>query len=219
MNQGTCSGDPDECVDDDVQPGTTVCGLNDRGTLEQNCVLGQWVDGDYCDECGDVVYSGNISANEPADLTALAGVTRVEGNITITSYSGADLSALSDVRCIDGNFSVTSGDASFTSLDGAQNLVEVGNLSITNNQQLLTDLSGLDNLNRVWGYANITGNDELTSLNGLGSLRTVGEKLSIRNDPLGSLSALTSPRSASTTTASSTSAATTASHRLRAWRT
>ncbi|MCO4747455.1 MAG: hypothetical protein KC912_21825 [Proteobacteria bacterium] len=48
--------EPAVCDDGDTQAGSTACGLNDRGTLDEVCSGGQWTDSDTCDdadECED----------------------------------------------------------------------------------------------------------------------------------------------------------------------
>src|SRR5690606_41091259 len=45
----------DPCVSDDVRTGNEPCGVNGRGSIQERCVDGQWVD-DVCndaDVCAD----------------------------------------------------------------------------------------------------------------------------------------------------------------------
>ena len=47
VDDQTCD-DPDVCVNNDVQAGTTSCGLNGTGLLDQVCTDGQWEDTETC---------------------------------------------------------------------------------------------------------------------------------------------------------------------------
>ena len=53
---GGSSGNGSDCSDGAAQPGTTPCGLNGRGALDQTCATGAWVDTATCidpDSCSD----------------------------------------------------------------------------------------------------------------------------------------------------------------------
>ena len=48
------------CKDGNTQTGTTVCGLNGSGFLDQTCTEGQWVDSETCDD-PDVCISNDAT--------------------------------------------------------------------------------------------------------------------------------------------------------------
>jgi hypothetical protein len=78
------------------------------------------------DPCGTVVHEGNVGITGEASVAALAGVTRIAGNLSIVDSSVSTLGGLSSLRCVDG-------------------LVHV------ENNKLLTGISGLSNLQKIQG--------------------------------------------------------------------
>jgi hypothetical protein len=63
-NPAVCA-DPDVCTDGSVSDGSTVCGLNDNGTLYQICEAGQWTDSDDCDDPDVCTNNDNQEGSTP----------------------------------------------------------------------------------------------------------------------------------------------------------
>jgi hypothetical protein len=122
-------------------------------------------------ECGDVVHDGDVTAWSAEQLADLEGVTRIDGNLSLTGLDDvADLSALSELRCISGDVSI--GDVALDDLAGLESLWFVGGaMSIgSNGIGSLEGLPGLSYAGALW----IGGQYALTSLSGLANLTAIG---------------------------------------------
>jgi hypothetical protein len=135
--QGSRSGDPD--TDD----GSTDTGI-DTLTLPDGGI----------DPCGTVVHEGNVSITGEASVAALAGVTRIAGNLSIVNSTVATLDELSSLRCVDG-------------------LVHI------ENNKLLTGISGMSNLTRIKGALIIKYHDTQFADVALPALEYIGGEMTL----------------------------------------
>ena len=103
-------------------------------------------------------HTGDISVTTQAEVDALrtsltAGVTRIEGNVTIGPASGmSDINDLSPLAAI-------------TEI--------IGNVIVRRNPDL-PNLMGLNQLQTIWGDFGVYGNDDLTSLGDFPALQFIG---------------------------------------------
>jgi hypothetical protein len=144
-------------------------------------------DADGSGNACDPVLDGNYTLNNEGDVTAMAGITEVTGNLYILSkYALTSLNGLESLTSVNGDLQITK-NFSLTSLSGIESLTSVGKgLNILYNHAL-PSLSGLENLTSVGTDLKIIYNDALISLNGLDSITSVGGISISNNDYLGSL--------------------------------
>ena len=132
------------------------------------------------------VLTSDFAIGSQADLDFLhtqmgAVSTIITGDLSIEQSDLVDLSALAGLSRVGGDLEIGNND-SLHSLDGLQNLTTVtGFLSIDTNASL-TDLDSLASLRRVGTFLNIVSNSSLTSIDGLGALDDVGETINISNN-------------------------------------
>ena len=135
-----------------------------------------------------------------SDLSGLATVTTIGGNLNITQNSAlTSMLDLAGVTTIGSNLIVTNNThALFDKLFGAAAaLSTVGGFIDISSNTGLTSLAGLQNITNVPSYLNIASNNELVDLSALGNLQTVGGYLNfggLTNASLTSLSAVASLR-------------------------
>jgi hypothetical protein len=98
-----------------------------------------------CSGVGAFNCSGDIRIQTEADITALAGCTKLSGHLLIDS-------------------------ATLTNIDGLEDIEEVVMGIVIRNNPALTDINGLQGLQRIAYDLFIQNNDALTSLDGLGPL-------------------------------------------------
>lgn len=227
---GTCSNDPDECVNGDERYAPDVpCGPNGLGAATEGCQAGQWTFAGVCDVCGASVFDGDVTIASADDLAALEGVNHITGDLrfNVPDGSQADFSGLEALSCVDGALRVTYAP-DFASFEGLDNLLEVGRLEVISVYALqsleglgqlrvvhgdvlirnsgLLNLSGAAQLERVEGSLEIYSNPQLGSLDGLEGLQTVDDKLVIAGENLTSIEALSSLESVGSLTIGRTDA-------------
>jgi hypothetical protein len=155
-------------------------------------------DSDTGAPCDELVFEGDVTVSEPADLDALAGVTRITGDLKINCADCVSLAALECLEEVRGDFWL--GDAgasnlSLASLGGLERLATVlGSFYIEDND-LLSDLAGLESLEQA-GVLYILYNDGLTSLAGLSGLVDAATLIVQTNPALADLSGLANLRTA-----------------------
>ena len=124
-----------------------------------------------------VTLSNSISSQ--AELDALAGVSRITGDLVIENLSIAapDLSPLDSLVDVTGNVSFFG--ATLSTIEGFGCLTSIGNnLDILGNPNL-ESVAGFPMLESVGGSIQISDNIALTSLDSFGSLTSVGQNLVI----------------------------------------
>ena len=132
------------------------------------------------------VLASDFTIGSQADLDSLhaqmgAVSTIITGTLSITESDVTDLSALAGMSRVGGDLEISNNDSLLT-LDGLQDLSTVtGFLSITSNASL-TDLDSLASLRRVGTSLTIESNSTLTSVAGLGALDHIGETINISNN-------------------------------------
>jgi hypothetical protein len=132
-------------------------------------------------ECfSSVVRAGPITVSNQAQLDDLSGVTEISSNLTITAPHVRSLEALATLTRIGGNLSITN-NGELASLSGLDNLNEIaGTLTVTNNP-VLSAIDGFDRVRRV-GALVITRNPALTSLDGFRALEAIGGVLTLEDN-------------------------------------
>lgn len=169
--------------------------------------------------CPDKVHTGDVSANDPATVAGLSGVTRIAGALTLQTGALGDLGPLRCLREVDGELVIQGSEhGSFApdilaplaglqrvggalTIDRIQGLARPslssltsvgGDLRIINLPQLV-DLGGLEKLSDVQGQLMVARNQALGNLDGLRAVRQAAEVLVLENPSLlrvGGLSAL-----------------------------
>jgi hypothetical protein len=102
---------------------------------------------------------GGVLANEPSQVEALAGITDINGSLAIEGPVSS-LAALASLTIIDEGLSISG--TGLSSLEGLENLGEVGGVTITDNL-LLPTCAALGLLEQVGidpADAEISGNDD-----------------------------------------------------------
>ncbi len=141
------------------------------------------------------VWQGDYYIAGRTDVQMLNGYTEITGDLDIINSNLKSLEGLENLTNIGGDLYILGNDA-LTNLSGLENLASVGgDLAIGEfyymGNAALTSLSGLESLTSVGGELMININNELTSLSGLENLTSVGGGLNIgRNSALTSLSSL-----------------------------
>merc|ERR1712241_604851 len=145
------------------------------------------------------VFPGNIViGKEGTSLSGLQGLREVGGYLGIGYQVGStyldgnthilSLDGLDELVDVGGNLDVDFNEH-LQSLDGLEHLEAVGGLSIFDNANLPT-LSGLNSLSSVQHNVWISDNSNLESLRGLDTLKHVGDDINIYNQNLLSYAAL-----------------------------
>ena len=144
-----------------------------------------------------------INLNGLLNLQTVVGIFKVWGSSRLVSFEGlesitsaqelniqgnpvlTDISLLSGVTDLSGGSLVIFLNSSLPTLDGLQNITDVGaGLLIQNNDNLI-NLDGLNGLKNVGGLVEITRNDSLENIDGLNELESVGTTFRIgENDAL-----------------------------------
>jgi len=133
------------------------------------------------DECGDVVHEGDAVVHTAADIGALAGVTRIAGDLIVSGTTLADVDGLESLACVDGDVYVgnTQSWSATGWLDGLCNLRFIGgSLGLefndsSGNAHVALEGVGLYALEEVAGGVVIPGNT-FASLVGLENLARIG---------------------------------------------
>jgi hypothetical protein len=128
------SGSCVECLDN------THCDANEFCNASNTCEL---------DSCPISVWTGSYSVSTAAHILALAGITEITGDLTVTG-------------------------SSLTSLTGLECLNQVGGYVRIYNSYSLQTLAGLENLGTIGGYLRISGNTVLTTITNIESLDHIG---------------------------------------------
>lgn len=113
-----------------------------------------------------VVIEGNVEVNTQAEVDALAGVTRITGNLRLNgSYDIQTLAPLASLETVDGNLASLTGLVLDFDGDGpVKNRTIGGDLNIIGfNESGPANLDGLGVPN-VGGNVRVTGNPQLTDL-------------------------------------------------------
>jgi hypothetical protein len=147
-------------------------------------------------DCGTEILVGDVSITSPADIAALAGVTWLQGSLSISGTTLENVDGMESLQCVDGYLTIDSnyswgGD---DWLDGLSGLKWIGyDLGVDFNyaaDSAPLGRVGLSGLERVDGAFDSMEN-ALSSLTGLEALQQVGFQISIlRNSGLQSLTGL-----------------------------
>jgi hypothetical protein len=136
-------------------------------------------DGGPVDPCGDVVHGGNVVILTADDIAALAGVTRITGDLIVSDTSLSNVNGLESLVCVDGNVYV-GNNMSWSStcwLDGLCNLRRIGGTLTVEFNETAAHVPlpgiGLYALEEAEGGVVISAN-YITSLVGLGNLARIG---------------------------------------------
>jgi hypothetical protein len=192
----------------------TACGEEESSTY---CV-GSDLDSTFdLTRCGDAVSAEDHVIDGPGSLKALAGITSIDGSLTIEACGLTSLAGLEGLRCVSGDLIIHENKA-LTSLDGLEGLLYVGgslviggldqgnpqlestaalsklevieaSLWVEHNRKLAT-LGDFGSLGLIGGFLGVFDNDALTSLPGWTALERFGGFLNLaENDRLPTCSA------------------------------
>lgn len=160
--------------------GFSQCG---SGTVTLNSQLE--VDDFATNYSGCSLFTGNlqISGSDITDLTPLAQLTSVTGNLRLWNNSSlTSLQGLHNITNISGNLELDGFNFPLVNLDGLAGLESVGGMLSVQSFQNITSVQGLSNLSTVGGNFLIQylGNTDLTTIS-LPNLTSVG-RFNIRNN-------------------------------------
>lgn len=132
------------------------------------------------DECGGIVLDGSAVIHTVADIAALAGVTHITGDLTISDTFLSNVNGLESLVCVDGNVYIgnTMSWSPTGWLDGLCNLRRIGGtltIEANNTAGYVSPLPGvgLYALEEVEGGV-VLSNNTISSLVGLGNLAHIG---------------------------------------------
>ena len=191
------TGMSDSPAPPDVGAGAIVCGEpEENATSDEEISLLE----------GCEIYEGNIAVNDVTDLSPMAslrilrgqlachlnnnsletleGLERLEwaGGFYVTNNGLQSLSAVESLTSVDAGFSVV-GMPNFVDLGGLEKLRTVGDKLRVESNNELTSLDGLSGLEWVGGELSIIANDKLVSLDGLSALQQVDGDVRIQLNP------------------------------------
>ena len=127
--------------------------------------------------------TGDLSLNINGSLStisALNGLTIVEGNISFSSNSFADIGFLNNLTLVDGNVFIANS-STLISLSGLEILEQIGGSLTISNTQIDSILDGLAGLITVGGSISIKDNTDLLSV-GIVNLANVLGDIQISNN-------------------------------------
>ncbi|MBI5490321.1 MAG: hypothetical protein HY905_23495 [Deltaproteobacteria bacterium] len=165
------------CTRDSCAPATGACSSTPDDTL---CSPAGWT----CElaalgcvppppTCTGATYTGDVSIYDDAAMAALAGYSRIAGDLSLFD-TGRAITSLVPLAClteVDGTMWI--GLRNLPTLYGLNGLTRVGSILIIAGSNALTDLEPLSALSSVWELR-IYENTRLQSLRGLGSLTSAG---------------------------------------------
>ena len=126
-------------------------------------------------------FINNTLITTQAELNALQGVTRIEGDLEFSTLDASlDFSPLDSLVELTGNLNFVT--PSITTISGFGCLSTVGlNLDIFSNDAL-TSILGFNSLTSIGGFLSINSNDALTSIPEFNSLTSIGDFLGITSN-------------------------------------
>ena len=126
-------------------------------------------------------FINNTLITTQAELNALQGVTRIEGDLEFSTLDASlDFSPLDSLVELTGNLNFVT--PSITTISGFGCLSTVGlNLDIFSNDAL-TSILGFNSLTSIGGFLSINSNDALTSIPEFNSLTSIGGFLNITSN-------------------------------------
>lgn len=98
---------------------------------------------------GDLFIGGVGVTSDIFDLSALAAIRSVRGDLTIQQTTLENLEGLASLKSVRGAFRIILNSSGLTSLDGLDALTSVGERIDVNKNPLLTDLNGLETVTSV----------------------------------------------------------------------
>ena len=123
---------------------------------------------------GNVTIGLELTTSDISDLSPLAAITQVTGNLIVHRNRGLpNLMGLNQLQSIGGDFEV-GNNASLTSLGDFITLQSIGGRFEVGNNASLTSLGDFTTLQSVGGDFDMSGNDNLTSLGDFTILQTIG---------------------------------------------
>jgi hypothetical protein len=134
-------------------------------------------------DCTRTLAAPETRVQNQAQVEALRGVTKVEGNLNIDAVSNGptDLQPLICLTEVTGTLTIATYSP-LKNLRGLEQLQRVGKLQISGNRELV-DLGGLKHLGEVATDMTIRENPKLRSFEALQSLSTIGGALTIEDNP------------------------------------
>lgn len=136
----SCSGNPND--PEGTSSGESIPATGGSSSTKKGGSGGEGGAGIVC-PTDEVVLDGDVVIDDLRDLDALAGVTRIRGNLVISGTLAESLDALACLERVDGNLVIVD-NPNLQSLDGLASLESVGgNLEIHGNGK---SLAGLDSL-------------------------------------------------------------------------
>jgi hypothetical protein len=157
------------CGPDTAGGGGTAEGTTSATT--EGTSAGSGTDASTGDLCSGV-HEGELRIDETTDLATVAGITMVNGDLSITGVASTDLGFLACLEEVNGDMDIWE-NPSLETLGGATRLVAIrsgfavgggnGSLRILSNP-MLTTLAGLDNLEGIDSGMLLSGNASLASI-------------------------------------------------------
>ncbi len=122
------------------------------------------------------VWEGDYLISTMEELEAIAGYTKVTGNLTIKEASASlftNLDALACLTSVEGNLFINTNE-SLSNIDGVSRLESIGIGLLFYSNPALTNIDGLSSLNSVDDWVIIFSNAALTTLDGLENISAIG---------------------------------------------
>lgn len=129
---------------------------------------------------GGRVLKGTITMRSPGDWSQLDGIDCIEGELLVAGIAADTIPRHPDLRIITGDL-VVAGNPNLTSLDGIDQVRELGGSYVIQSNDSLTDVSALASLARASGIQ-LIGNDALPDLRGLEALVDINTSILVSNN-------------------------------------
>lgn len=128
------------------------------------------------------IGSLNINLTDVVDLSSLASLSSVNGDISIRNTICTNFNGLENINIADGyaKLTIENNDELFN-LNGLNSISQVHEVYIADNDTLL-NLNGLSSLNSVTNYLWVVFNPNLNSISGIQNLNSVSNTLDISNN-------------------------------------
>jgi len=138
-----------------------------------------------CSGVGAYTCSGDVHIQTEADITALAGCTKLSGHLLIDSETLTNIDGLYELEDVVMGIAIRNNPV-LTNLNGLQGLQRIAYDFFIQNNDALTSLDGLGPLlgGILGDWVEISGNDNLINLTALYGVELIGSKLAVYSNAM-----------------------------------
>ena len=138
-----------------------------------------------CSGVGAFTCSGDIRIQTEADITALAGCTKLSGHLLIDSATLTNIDGLEAIEDVVMGIAIKNNPA-LTNINGLQGLERIAYDLFIQNNESLTSLDGLGPLTGgiLGDWVDISENDNLINVTALYGVELIGSKLAVYSNAM-----------------------------------